>query len=79
MSASGLPDIDFLGVGGESASGSRGLSADTYVRGGGSAATNFGTVTQLVAKYDAVDQSFNRFTYLKLDVSVAGKRAERAS
>src|SRR5690606_10255876 len=43
--------------------------ADVYVRGGGSAATNFGTATQLVAKHDAADLNFNRVTYLKLDVS----------
>jgi hypothetical protein len=69
VSASGLPDIDFLGIPGEMTTGSTAPLADVYVRGGGSAATNFGTATQLVAKHDAADLNFNRVTYLRLDVS----------
>jgi hypothetical protein len=69
VSASGLPDIDFLGVGGDQATGEIAPLADAYVRGGGSAGTNFGTTAQLVAKYDAVDANFNRVTYMKFNVS----------
>ena len=70
VSTDGLPNIDFLGVGGAEASASRDPIADTYVRDGGSASTNFGTATQLVAKYDPTPNSgFTRYTYLKFDVS----------
>lgn len=69
VSADGLPNIDFLGVGGAEESSSRDPVADTYVRDGGSAATNFGAATQLVAKYDpAANSGFTRYTYLKFDV-----------
>jgi len=70
VSATGLPNIDFLGVGGETASGSIGPVADVYVRDGGSAGINFGTATQLVTKNDGLSNSgFNRVAYLKFDVS----------
>lgn len=69
VSPSGLPDIDFLGVGRSQGEGEAQPLADTYVRGGGSAGTNFGTATQFVAKHDAVDSSFSRVAYLKFDVS----------
>ncbi len=70
VSATGLPNMDFLGVGGETAAGTIGPDADVYVRDGGSAATNFGTATQLVTKTDGgANSGFNRITYLKFDVS----------
>ena len=70
LSPTGLPLIDFLGVGGQTASGEIAPLADTYARDGGSAGTNFGTATQLVAKYDpALNSGFSRVTYFKFDVS----------
>ncbi len=69
VSAAGLPDIDFLGVGVESSTGEISPVADAYVRGGGSATANFGPAAQIVAKHDAVDLNFNRITYLKFDVA----------
>ncbi|MCW1923413.1 DNRLRE domain-containing protein [Luteolibacter arcticus] len=69
VSASGLPDIDFLGIGGDQAAGEIAPQSDAYVRGGGSAGTNFGTSNQLVAKHDVTDANFNRITYMKFDVS----------
>jgi hypothetical protein len=69
VSATGLPNIDFLGLGGDVTSGSAAPLADAFVRGGGSAAANFGTSSQLVAKHDAADLNFSRVTYLKFDVS----------
>ncbi|WP_276500655.1 CBM96 family carbohydrate-binding protein [Terrimonas pollutisoli] len=41
--------------------------ADAYVRDGGSASANFGTLEQLIVKKDAA--GFNRVTYLKFDLS----------
>ncbi|MES2923304.1 MAG: glycoside hydrolase family 98 domain-containing protein [Verrucomicrobiota bacterium] len=67
VSAAGLPNIDFLGVGGETATGSIGPMADVYVRDGGSAGTNFGTSDQLVTKTDT--SGFNRISHLRFDVS----------
>lgn len=71
VSNSGLPNIDFLGVGGETASGSAGPMADVYVRdGGNNADTNYGTVAELATKNDGGSNTgFNRVTYLKFDVS----------
>jgi hypothetical protein len=70
VSEAGLPNIDFLGVGGETASGSISPIADVYVRDGGSAGTNFGTATQLVSKYDpTLNSGFSRVSYLRFDVS----------
>ncbi|BCU77597.1 hypothetical protein llg_23120 [Luteolibacter sp. LG18] len=69
VSTSGLPEIDFLGVGGDQAAGEIAPLADTYARGGSSAGMNFGTATQLVAKYDAADANFSRVSYMKFDVS----------
>ncbi len=70
VSAEGLPHIDFLAVGGAEESASSNPQADVYVRDGGSASTNFGTATQLVAKYDATTGSgFTRQTFFKFDVS----------
>ena len=70
VSSSGLPNVDYLGVVGETASGSTGPVADVYVRDGGSAGTNFGTSDQLVTKTDGgANSGFNRVTYLKFDVS----------
>ncbi len=51
-----------------SSAGSISPTADAYVRGGGSAGTNFGASDQLVAKHDAADLNFNRITYLRFDV-----------
>ncbi len=69
-STAGLPNIDFLGVGGAEETQSRAPLADVYVRDGGSAATNFGTATQLIAKYDtAANSGFTRVSYLKFDVA----------
>lgn len=70
VSATGLPDLDFLGVGGAEESGQLAPVADTYARDGGSASTNFGTATQLVAKYDAAPNSgFSRVSFFKFDVA----------
>ena len=69
-SPSGLPNVDYLGVVGEAASGTISPQADVYVRDGGNAATNFGTSDQLVTKNDGgANSGFNRVTYLKFDVS----------
>jgi len=43
--------------------------ADAYVRDGSYAATNFGTANTLVVKYDGVNTSYNRETYLKFDLN----------
>ncbi len=67
VSNTGLPDIDFFGVGDETSSGSVGPLADVYVRDGIYATTNFGTSAELATKND--NTGFNRFTYLKFDVS----------
>lgn len=73
VSASGLPDLDFLGVGGAEQTGQLSPAADTYARDGGSASTNFGTANQLVAKHDAnLNSGFSRVSYLKFDVSGLG-------
>ena len=70
VSAGGLPNIDFLGVGGAEVGGSLAPAADTYVRDGNSNVNaNFGTSAQLVAKYDSnANSGFNRVSYLKFDV-----------
>jgi hypothetical protein len=44
------------------------ITADAYVRAGASAATNFGTATELVVKAGA-DAQYVRESYLKLDIS----------
>jgi phosphatidylserine/phosphatidylglycerophosphate/cardiolipin synthase-like enzyme len=44
------------------------ITADAYVRAGASAATNFGTGTELVVKFGA-DAQYVRESYLKLDIS----------
>lgn len=70
VSTTGLPDIDFLGVGGDTASGNTAPLADTYVRDGGNAAANFGTSEQLVTKTDGgTNSGFNRVAFLRFDVS----------
>ncbi|NQX01715.1 DNRLRE domain-containing protein [bacterium] len=70
VSPAGLPNIDFLGVGGETAAGTSGPVVDVYVRDGGNAGTNFGAASQLVCKYDAaINSGYTRVTYLKFDVS----------
>ncbi len=71
VSTGGLPNIDFLGVGGAEASGSLSPVADAYVRdGGGNANANFGTSPQLVAKHDAaLNSGFSRISFLKFDVA----------
>lgn len=43
--------------------------ADAYVRDGSYSTTNFGTANTLVAKYDGVNTSYNRETYLKFDLN----------
>jgi hypothetical protein len=69
VSAAGLPNIDFVGIGGAETSSSIAPVADSYVRDGGSAGANFGTATQLATKNDGVTNSgFNRVTYLKFNV-----------
>jgi hypothetical protein len=42
--------------------------ADAYVRGGSSAATKFGTVSELITKFSA-DATYLRESYIKLDIS----------
>ncbi len=44
------------------------ITADAYVRAGASAATNFGTFSELIAKFGA-DTQYVRESYLKLDIS----------
>jgi phosphatidylserine/phosphatidylglycerophosphate/cardiolipin synthase-like enzyme len=44
------------------------ILADTYVRGGQYASTNYGTATELITKFNA-DSQYNRQSYLKLDIS----------
>ncbi|BCU77598.1 hypothetical protein llg_23130 [Luteolibacter sp. LG18] len=66
VSATGLPNIDYLEVsGGETLA--RSPLADAYVReGSGNTGSNFGTSPQLVVKSDgSAGSSFNRRSYLK--------------
>lgn len=42
--------------------------ADAYVRGGGSAGTSFGAVSEMISKFSATAE-YNREAYMKLDIS----------
>ena len=71
-SVAGLPNIDYLEVSGGTVSETLPL-ADTYVRDGSSAATNFGTSGQLVTKTDGgTGSGFNRLAFLRFNVSGLG-------